>query len=178
MKIHHPLKHKEFRQVNTTESQHSTTTRSTSKTADGKPQLSILDSIKATQKYDRNGRKWQKLTDAVTYCIGKDMLPVHTVEKEGFANLLKQFDPQYELPSRKYFTKTAIPKLYESTRESVLHNIKNLKSYSATTDIWSSVNGDPYMSYTIHYITEEWELQSIALGTLYFPEDHTGEKSI
>ena len=147
----------------------------TSKTADGKPQLSILDSIKATQKYDRNGRKWQKLTDAVTYCIGKDMLPVHTVEKEGFANLLKQFDPQYELPSRKYFSKTAIPKLYESTRESVLHNIKNLKSYSATTDMWSSVNHDPYMSYTIHYITEEWELQSIALGTLYFPEDHTGE---
>ena len=41
--------------------------------------------------------------------------------------------------------------------------------------MWSSVNGDPYMSYTIHYITEEWELQSIALGTLYFPEDHTGE---
>ena len=97
------------------------------------------------------------------------------MRRKGFANLLKQFDPQYKLPSRKYFSKTAIPKLYESTRESVLHNIKNLKSYSATTDMWSSVNGDSYMSYTIHYITEEWELQSIALGTLYFPEDHTGE---
>ena len=109
------------------------------------------------------------------YCIGKDMLPVYSVEKEGFANLLKQFDPQYKLPSRKYFSKTAIPKLYDSTRESVLHNIKNLKFYSATTDMWSSINGDPYMSYTIHYITEEWELQSTALGTLYFPEDHTGE---
>ena len=67
-----------------------------------------------------------------------------------------------------------IPKLYESTRESVCHNIKNLKFYSATTDMWSSINGDPYMSYTIHYITEEWELQSTALGTLYFPEDHNG----
>ena len=43
------------------------------------------------------------------------MLPVYTIEKEGFANLLKQIDPQYELPSRKYFSKTAIPKLYEST---------------------------------------------------------------
>ena len=100
------------------------------------------------------------------------MSPVYNVEKEGFANLLKQFDPQYELPSRKYFSKTAIPKLYESTRESVLRNIKNL---SATTDMWSSINGDPYMSYTIHYITEEWELQSTALGMLYFPEGHTGE---
>ena len=111
LKIHHPLKHEEFRKVNTAESQHSTTTRSTSKTADGKPQLSILDLIKATQKYDRNGRKWKKLTDAVTYYIGKDLLPVHTVEKEGFANLLKQFDPQYELPSKKYFSKNCNPKV-------------------------------------------------------------------
>lgn len=171
LKIHHPLKHEEFRKLNA-ESQHSTTARSKT---DGKPQTSIVDSIKATQKYDRNSRKWQKLTDAVTYCIGKDMLPVYTVEKEGFANLLKQFDPQYELPSRKYFSKTAIPKLYESTRESVLQNIRNLTFYSATTDMWSSINGDPYMSYTIHYITEEWELRSTALGTLYFPQNHTGE---
>ena len=86
------------------------------------------------------------------------MLPVYTIEKEGFANLLKQFDLQYELPSRKYFSKTVFPKLYESTRESVLQSIKNLKFYSATTDVWSSINGDPYMNYTIHYITEEWEL--------------------
>ena len=63
------------------------------------------------------------------------MLPVYTIEKEGFVNLLKQFDPQYKLPSREYFSKTAIPKLYESTRESVLQSIKNLKFYSATTDM-------------------------------------------
>ena len=47
-----------------------------------------------------------------------------------------------------------------STRESVLYNIKNLEFYSATTDMWSSINGDPYMSYTIYYVTEEWGLQS------------------
>ena len=91
LKIHHLLKHEEFQKLNA-ESQHSTTTRNKT---DGKSQVSIVDSIKATQKYDRNSRKWHKLTDAVTSCIGKDMLPVYTVEKEGFANLLKQFDPQY-----------------------------------------------------------------------------------
>ena len=112
---HHPLKHEEFRKLNT-ESQYSASTRN--KATDSKSQISILDSIKVTQKYDRNGRKWQKLTDAVTYCIEKDMLPVYTVEKPGFVSLLKQFNPQYELPNRKYFSKPVIPKLYESTRES------------------------------------------------------------
>ena len=29
------------------------------------------------------------------YWIRKEMLPINAAEKEGFANLLKQFDPQY-----------------------------------------------------------------------------------
>ena len=79
LKIYHPLKHEEFQKLNA-ESQHSTTTKYKT---DGKSQASIIDSIKATQKYDRNSRKWQKLTDAVMYCIGKDMLPVYTIEKKA-----------------------------------------------------------------------------------------------
>ena len=75
LKIHHLLKHEEFQKLNA-KSQHSTTTRNKT---DSKSQVSIVDSMKATQKYDQNGRK---LTDAVTYCIGKDMLPVYTIEKD------------------------------------------------------------------------------------------------
>ncbi|XP_076880239.1 E3 SUMO-protein ligase ZBED1-like [Brachyhypopomus gauderio] len=33
----------------------------------------------------------------------------------------------------------------------------------------------PYMSLTVHYIDEDWKLQSACLQTCYFPEDHTGE---
>ena len=65
LKIHHPLKHEEFRKLNA-ESQHLTTSRSK---MDGKPQVLIIDLIKMTQKYAQNSRKWQKLTDAVTYYI-------------------------------------------------------------------------------------------------------------
>ena len=80
-----------------------------------------------------------------------------------------------ELPRRKYFSKTVISKSYKSTNESMLHNIRNIKFYSATIDQWSSINGDPYMSLTMHYVTEEWQLQSTALGTLCFPKNHTIE---
>ena len=62
-----------------------------------------------------------------------------------------------------------------SLHENLLHSIKNITFYSATADMWSSVSSDPYMSYTIHFVTEKWELQSIALSTLFFPEDHNGE---
>ena len=99
------------------------------------------------------------------YWIRKEMLPVYAVQKEGFANLLKQFDPQYKLPSRKYFSKTVIPKLYDCTRESVFHSIKNLKLYSATTDMWYN----PYMSYIIHEVTKHcfWYTPGYFLDTKY-----------
>jgi len=175
LRVHHPADHDEFRKLSAAATAASSATVKAKKKNTLRGQQLIQDSLKVTQKYERHSRKWQRLTDAITHCIGKDMLPLYTVEKPGFINLLKQFDPQYELPGRKYFTKTALPQLYERTRQSVVHDIKNIEFYSATTDMWSSVNSDPYMSYTIHYVSKEWDLRSIALGTMYFPQDHNGE---
>ena len=33
----------------------------------------------------------------------------------------------------------------------------------------------PYMRYTIHYIDEEWNLQTQTLGIKYVPDNHTGD---
>ena len=65
--------------------------------------------------YARNSRKWEQLTGLVTFCLAKDVMPIYSVEKPGFRELLKAFDPQYELPSRKYFSNSAIPSLYTQT---------------------------------------------------------------
>jgi len=61
------------------------------------------------QKYEQKGKKWQQLTKKVTRCIAKDMLPISIVEKPGFKQMLETFDPRYQLPSRKHFSKTTIP---------------------------------------------------------------------
>ncbi len=34
---------------------------------------------------------------------------------------------------------------------------------------------EPYMSLTVHYIDEEFQLKSRCLQTSYFPQDHTGD---
>ena len=65
--------------------------------------------------------------DSVTYCISKDMLPIYTVEKEGFCCLIDTLDSRYEMPSAKYFSSLAIPSLYEKTRERVATEIKSAK---------------------------------------------------
>ena len=80
-------------------------------------------------------------------------------------------DKQYELPSRKYFTKMANPTLYNTTKNAVAEEINNVTYFSVTKDLWSSKGTKPYLS---HFICN-WKLQSRCLQTLFMPEDHTGE---
>ena len=139
-------------------------------------QQSIERAFSLSQKYDRKGKKWQQLTNKVTRCIAKDMLPISIVEKPGFKQMLESFDPRYQLPSRKHFSKTAIPALFNSTQSALASTLQEVKHFSSTTDLWSSVCMQPYLSYTVHYITKDWKLQSKCLQTLFMPEDHNGEK--
>ena len=103
------------------------------------------------------------------------MLPLYSVEKQGFKRMIASFDECYELPSHKYFSRTAIPALYNLTREAVAVEVQQAEFFSATTDLWSSEGLCPYMRYTVHYINKEWQLSSKCLQTTFLPQDHTGE---
>ena len=82
-------------------------------------------------------------------------------------------DPRYELPGRRYFAKLFV-ELYDKTKEDVSARLKCASFFSATTDLWSSRTMQPYMSLTVHFITDEWKLENICLQTSFFPDDHTG----
>ncbi|XP_072560454.1 E3 SUMO-protein ligase ZBED1-like isoform X1 [Paramormyrops kingsleyae] len=103
------------------------------------------------------------------------MMPLSTVEQDGFRKLVKVLDSRYELPGRKYFSKTALPQLYEECRGKLENNLRNVKYFDTTTDLWSSRTSEPYLSLTIHYIDEDWGLQSRCLQTAYFPDNNTAE---
>ncbi len=78
------------------------------------------------------------------------MMPVSTVEKQGFKKLMSVMNAKYALPQ--------------------LH----------IPDMWSSCLSEPYMSLTIRYVDNECcealSLQSRCLRVAYFPDDHTVEK--
>ncbi|XP_046873310.1 E3 SUMO-protein ligase ZBED1-like [Hypomesus transpacificus] len=126
--------------------------------------------------YEQTSKRHKDITNAITYCIAKDMQPISTVEKQGFKKLIKILDPRYVLPGRKYFSHTALPKMYAECREKVEEALqRDLTYFASTTDLWSSRTSEPYISLTIHYIDKEWNLQNKCLQTSYFPDDHTGE---
>ncbi|RXN36491.1 zinc finger BED domain-containing 1-like protein [Labeo rohita] len=136
-------------------------------------QTSLKDAFTKGTAYDKKSKRWNDITNAITFHLAKDMVPLNTVEKVGF--MIKVLDPRYVLPSRNYFSRTAIPNLYQKHRAKVEADLATVRHFSATTDLWSSRSMEPYLSLTVHFISDDWVLHSHCLQTSFFPDDHTGE---
>ena len=93
------------------------------------------------------------------------MLPLHTVDKPGFRNMLECFDNRYDMPTRKYFSQVSLPTLYSKLRGTTAQELQETHYYSCTTDMWSSPGLLPYTSFTVHYLDQEWKFQSQCLET-------------
>ncbi|XP_057689438.1 E3 SUMO-protein ligase ZBED1-like [Corythoichthys intestinalis] len=138
-------------------------------------QSGIAEALVVATPYERTTKRWLEITDAIAYHIVRDMAPIATVEQPGFKRLMHVTDKRYSIPSRKYFSKTAIPKMYTTERERVLAELRDVQYFAATSDLWCSRTTEPYISLTVHFINDKWELCTRVLETAYFPDDHTSE---
>lgn len=138
-------------------------------------QPKITESINRMTKYKVESSKYRAINAKVTNLIVKQMLPTVMVESEDWKALMSELDPRYACPGRKFFSNSAIPAKYTAMKEKILSDLKNVIAVSCTTDAWSSVTTDPYLSLTVHFFTPNWQLRTYCLRTIYLPESHTGE---
>lgn len=115
-------------------------------------QSSLQASFSRSVPYETKSEKWRTITKALSHHIAKDMVPVAIVEQVGFKNLLKTMYPRYELPSRSYFSREALPQMYTGLRQALADPFANVSHFALTSDMWSSSTCEPYMSVTVHYI--------------------------
>ena len=95
----------------------------------------IATSFAKSTEYKKDRNKWKSLTEAITFCIAKDAMPISTVERPGFLHILKQFDQRYTPPSRKTMSKSYLTKLYDVTRDKVLTKLNDVQHFASTTDM-------------------------------------------
>lgn len=125
--------------------------------------------------YKRDSQKTTEITKAVTAFITSGTVPIYTVDKPSFRQLVSTLDPRYSMPSRNYFSRTAIPELYTKVKDEIKRELDNISHMSCTMDGWSSACREPYVSITAHYIDSDWILNCKCLHTMYTPETHTAE---
>ncbi len=120
-------------------------------------QKSIIQAFVSCTPYERSSKMHKEITDAVMYHLCKDMVPANIVSKAGFQKMIQSLDKRYQLPSRSYFSRVAIPEMYSKCKASVELELKQVKYYATTSDMWSSRTSEPYLSLTVHFINDDFD---------------------
>ncbi|XP_040268114.1 zinc finger BED domain-containing protein 4 [Bufo bufo] len=97
----------------------------------------------------------KKITSLVAEMIALDLQPYSFVDNVGFNRLLEYLQPQYSLPSPMYFSRTAIPDMYENVKHIIVSHLKEAESgvIHFTAGIWMSSQTREYLTLTAHWVT-------------------------
>ena len=128
----------------------------------GKPKEMPIDSPTA-----------KKLTRSVAGFIVREMQPLSIVSSVGLRTMLKDFRPDYKLPSRPHFTDVVLRGMYQETRGRVQAELSKASGISLTTDGWTSAATQGYITITAHALDSKFSLQSFVLQTREMTDSHT-----
>ncbi|CAF1638825.1 unnamed protein product, partial [Didymodactylos carnosus] len=118
----------------------------------------------------------QYLTNMVFKLITRELLPLCLVESPDLKDIMQHVEPAYKLPSRKHFTEKLLSQKYDEARLQVKVRFNETKFVSITTDNWTSVANESYITVTAHFITANFEMVNLNLTTYEFPGSHTGNR--
>ena len=103
------------------------------------------------------------------------MRPFSVVSNKGFCDLVKALDSRYVMPSRRYFSQTVIPDMYEKVKSDIGASLSNITTVALTTDSWTSRATESFVTITSCHISDDWCLKNYVLQTRAMPLSHTGQ---
>ncbi|RXM92225.1 Zinc finger BED domain-containing protein 1 [Acipenser ruthenus] len=107
-------------------------------------------------------KRANSITHSIMRVIVKDLRPISLVEGTAFKDLIQFLEPSYQVPSRKYDV------------DVIKRELATASSIALTTDIWTSIATEAYLSVTAHFITPAWTMKTINLTSKPLTERHTG----
>ena len=170
LKEHHPILYKALSDTDSSSSSSSTRVASVPRGQQKLPEL-----FRQQEAFPRSSSKWVKLTESLCYFLAKDTLPFDTVNGSGFQKFLQDLEPRYKPPDRKTISTVYMPRLYKGKKEAILQELHKCRAFGFTTDMWTSRSTHSYVSFTVHFITDEYHLKHHLLETKEFTEAHTAE---
>jgi hypothetical protein len=124
-------------------------------------------------------KKWLLTRQLALMCC-TDLLPFNIVEKPGFKRFLSQnnvVQDMGEIPVADTVSRSGLQSVYDETRKGVEDLIRVApKTVAMTTDLWTdNYMRRSYITFTLHFCSEDFIVQDVVLKTVVFNEAHTGE---
>ncbi|XP_078495159.1 LOW QUALITY PROTEIN: E3 SUMO-protein ligase ZBED1-like [Ciona intestinalis] len=110
----------------------------------------------------------------VSSLMWRDMRPFHIVEGQGFRNLVHGLNHQYKIKHRTTY-QAITERTYKSAKSFLLDVFKHVNYMGITTDMWTSIRNDSYITVTVHWITDDWKMMHGVLTTECMTEANTAE---
>ncbi|KAM3875305.1 E3 SUMO-protein ligase ZBED1-like [Diretmus argenteus] len=121
-----------------------------------------------------DARRSEAITQLVSTMIETDMRPISVVEGEGFKQLIQYLEPEYVMPSRATIIKRIV-KRFEEKKDALKVKLARADKLALTTDCWTALTNESYMTTTCHFIDADWEIQSSVLLTQSISVRHTSD---
>ena len=131
------------------------------------------------RKFACGDRRQLKFDMAVTTYLVSSGLPFHHVESDSFKEFIQELQPRVTVKSANCFSQSKLPRLHSHMVKKLTKvldiDLQTCPGGALTTDIWTSRAGDPFLSLTIHYLSD-WVLKRWTLGCLPFDGRHTAHR--
>lgn len=101
-------------------------------------------------------------------------LPFNFLDDEASQTFFKSLNPHFDYPKKDAMRRRVIEE-YEHMKKNLKEVLSNVRSVSFTVDAWTSVATKSYYGMTVHFIDEDWVLQSLALDFVASHGNHSGE---
>ena len=131
-----------------------------------------LTSMVAGRRCD--ARRTEGITQKICGMVEKDTLPISVVDGTGFQELMGYVEPNYTIPSRQTITRRIESRFKEKKGELKSH-MRDAGCVAITTDCWTALTTESYLTITAHTIDDEWNVRSFVLLTQSMPNRHTAD---
>ena len=98
------------------------------------------------------------------------------IDNEAFGELCSELlGSRYNLPCRYYMQENVMTPMYEETKVHISNELKKQVNIGLTTDAWTSLTQQSYITVTAHIINEDCKFKSYVLDTTEITKRHNSE---
>ena len=113
-----------------------------------------LDQPTITQKFgfvhqnplSKDSKEYKEITRKVTEWIVSELLPLSTMSKPSFRNMITSLNSRYTPPCTDTLSAKIIPEMYEEVKSKLLQDLERSQCFACTTDGWTSPAVQSYVT--------------------------------
>ena len=120
--------------------------------------------------------KWIRCTKSLALMCARDLRPISMCEGAGFRKFCSELNPTYEVPGKTCVSKNMTCE-YQEKSNLLREKLKSQVGVAFSTDHWSSMHMQGFITMTAHFLDANWNCQNFVLAMREVSERYTGENT-